>query len=154
MQDSSPNPYASPVIESDRPDSTLRLFSPGQIAWATFLGSPLAGCVLLSMNYRRNSNSSAAKKTLAAGAAVTVVLMIVAFLLPDAVPSSALPIGCVFAMHQIAKSLQGDIIEKHLLSGRTKASGWLATGIGFLSVVVILACLFAVLMVLPVDWVE
>lgn len=143
--------YTSPANESGTsPRSTL--YSPGQIAWATFLGAPIAGCVLVALNYRRFGNSAAANLALIAGVIGTVLLVAIAFVLPDSFPNSVLPAAYTFGMYQSVESLQGNEYEHRLANGGVKGSGWVATGIGILSLVVMLVALFAVVLVVPQEW--
>ena len=74
------NPYASPTNESAALPR-ITLYSPGHIAWATFLGAPIAGCVLLALNYKRFGDATSATLALIVGLIGTVVLLAIAFVL-------------------------------------------------------------------------
>jgi formate-dependent nitrite reductase membrane component NrfD len=87
------------------------LYWPGHIAWATFLGAPIAGCVLLALNYKRFGDATAATLALIVGLIGTVVLLAIAFVLPDNFPKSVLTATYTFGMFQCAKSLQGDALN-------------------------------------------
>lgn len=128
------------------------MYSPGQIAWATFLGTPIAGCLLLALNYRRLGDFTAANLALISGLIGTVLLFALAFVLPDRFPNTVLPSAYTLGMYQCAKTLQGTAYEDRLVNGGTKGSGWVATGIGILCVILILAALFAVVLVAPEEW--
>lgn len=147
------NPYASPeadlAVQGDQGD--VRLYSPRHVAWATFLGSPLAGCVLMGLNFFRFGDSSTAWMTIGWGTLGTIVMFVVAFFLPDNFPSVVIPAATTFGMFHLAKSLQGARYERHLAEGGQKASGWAASGIAVLCLVVVLAAMLAVVMVMPED---
>jgi low temperature requirement protein LtrA len=106
----------------------------------------------LALNYRRFGNSAAANLALIAGLIGTVVLMAIAFVLPDSFPNSVLPAAYTFGMYQSVKSLQGSAYEHQLANGAIKGSGWMAAGVGILSLLVILVALFAVVLVAPEGW--
>jgi hypothetical protein len=145
------NPYASPTNESAALPR-ITLYSPGHIAWATFLGAPIAGCVLLALNYKRFGDATSATLALIFGLIGTVVLLAIAFVLPDNFPNSVLPAAYTFGMFQCAKSLQGDALEHRLANGATKGSGWAAAGIGILCLAVLTVASFAIVLVAPEEW--
>ena len=145
------NPYTPPANEPVV-SRRITLYSPGQIAWATFLGAPIAGCVLMAFNYRRFGNSTAANVALFAGLIGTGLLLAIAFVLPESFPNSVLPAAYTFGMYQCVKSLQGNACQYRLANGGIKGSGWAATGIGILCLVFMLVALFAVVLVAPDEW--
>jgi hypothetical protein len=145
------NPYSPPESESVV-SRRVTLYSPGHIAWATFLGAPIAGCLLMALNYRRLGHSSSANFALIGGLVTTVLLLAIAFVLPDNFPSLVLPLACTFGMYQCVNNLQGTAYERRLASGGRKGSGWVATGVGILSMVFLFIALFAVLLLLPEEW--
>ena len=74
-------------------DDAVKLFSAGQITLATFLGAPIAGCLLLARNYRELGNGAAAWQSLVAGIVSTILLFLIAFWLPENFPNMVLPIA-------------------------------------------------------------
>ncbi|MBB3207050.1 hypothetical protein FHS27_002869 [Rhodopirellula rubra] len=145
------NPYTPPEIAADSPStdssSNIALFSPGQIAWATFLGAPIAGCLLLASNYRRLGKPADAQIAWVVGLLSTVLLLAIAFVLPDEFPNTVLPAAYTFTMYQCAKMFQGKEHIRQILSGIKGRSTWLVTGIGFLCLVLIYAAISAVVLV-------
>jgi hypothetical protein len=161
------NPYASPQVPDEQraasawPHEAIvhvpryKLYSPGHVAWATFLGTPIAGCVLLAMNYWRLGEPKSGRLAVVWGLVATTCLLAIAFVLPENFPSGILPAAYTFGMFGIAKSLQGDIVARHLNSGGSTASAWRATGVGLMCLGGVLALVFAVAIVLVVvkpDW--
>ncbi|MCB1208660.1 MAG: hypothetical protein KDK97_04995 [Verrucomicrobiales bacterium] len=145
------NPYAPP--ETDLiPIGDIKLYSSGQVAWSTFLGSPFAGCLLLATNFRRFGKSKASNVTLVAGFIGTALLLVLSYFLPDNIPTSALSGGSIFGMYQVAKALQGKIYEERIALGGVKASAWAATGIGLLCMICLLGIIFGIAFVVPEDW--
>lgn len=145
------NPYAPPASESAALPRIV-IYSPGHVAWATFLGAPIAGCVLLALNYRRFGNATAASFALMAGFVGTVVVLAIAFVLPENFPSFVLPAAYTFGMYQSVKSLQGRTSAHLLANGAIKGSGWVATGVGILSLILTIVALFAAVLVAPEGW--
>jgi len=162
-----PNPYASPQVPDEQranpawPHEAIdqvpryKLYSPGHVAWATFLGAPIAGCLLLAMNYWRLGESNSGRLAIVWGLIATTCLLAISCFLPENFPSAILPAAYTFGMLSIAKSLQGDIVARHVNSGGSTASAWRATGVGLLCLCGVLALVFAVAVVLVVvkpDW--
>jgi hypothetical protein len=145
------NPYAPPG-NGTVASPTIKLYLPGQIAWATFLGAPIAGCVLLAYNYRRLGDSMAATLAWISGVIGTILILVLSFFLPERFPNFALPAAYTFGMYQCAKALQGKAYEDWLAKGGVKGSTWVATGIGLLCLILILVALFAVILVAPEEW--
>jgi len=129
--------------EDTAPVPTHAYYSPGQVAWASFLGAPIAGCLLMAGNYSKAGQSSSAVKTVAIGGACTIAILVMAIFLPDKFPNAIIPAAYTFGMLAIAKSLQGKALESHLRAGGPKASSWVATGIGVLSLVIVAVLIFA-----------
>jgi hypothetical protein len=132
------------------PAAGARLFSDGQIVFATFLGAPLAGCLLLASNYRKLADHDHARASVLWGVAATAALLIISFFLPENFPGAALPIGYCVGMRQIALRLQGRAIAHHLAAGGLKGS-WgvtVASGLGCLALLLVLT--FGTLMILNV----
>ena len=80
----------------DTPRLDGRLYSVGQITAATFVGSPLAGCLLLAHNYRVLRRNRAALYSLMCGVVATVIVFVGASWLPESFPNAALPVGYCF----------------------------------------------------------
>ena len=122
------------------------LFDHRAVGVATFFGSPLAGSILMALNYRRIGIAGAAARILVAGIVLTGLLVA----LGRAVPSGASTIlgpavlaGVVYG----AKALQGDFVEQHTRSGGRLVSRWAAFGIGLAVLVPIVIGTFAYLRV-------
>lgn len=124
-----------------------RLYSDWQVATATWLGSPAAGCLLLARNYEVLENKRAAWQTLLAGAAGTVLLFAIIYVLPEDLPGArGIPIGLGFGMHQVAKQLQGAAVEEHLKAGGGKGTWTVTVLVGFVAAIIILVLIFAAYM--------
>ncbi len=151
------NPYASPAALDEFVDPSVesagqpyKLYSAGHVAWATFLGSPIAGCLLMAFNYWRLGKARLGQLIIACGVVATCCLLAVGFVLPERFPDSIFAAAFTFGMYGIAKSLQGEAVERHLESGGQTASAWRATGVGFMGGIAVGVFLFAVGMVLAI----
>ena len=149
------NPYKPPAAEvRDMPSAIDRLYSPGQIAGAAFLGSPIAGCWLLASNFGELGRLDDQRKSIVGGLVATVALVAAAFLLPDNFPNSVLPVAYTVVLHQLATKLQGASFRAHLEAGGRKHSHWRVVGIGLGFLVLVLLVLFGILLLLPESLVQ
>ena len=143
--------YKPPRADLTEPGSTAaaKLYAPGQVALAAFLGTPMAGCWLLAQNFKVLGKPGSHQRALIGGVLGTLALIGVALLLPARVPNSVLPIAYTFGLRELAKSLQGAAFAAHIAAGRQKQSSWRAAGIGLLGFAVILSAVAAWVFVLP-----
>jgi len=128
MNDLSPSPYAPPKAEVHVAPGVV--YTPNQIALATFVGSTLAGTVLLAINERRLGRPDAVLPTIILGVFASVALMAFTAVLPDSVPTLPFAIVGIFGIRGIAHVRQNDRIEKHIAAGGRRGSGWTAFGVG------------------------
>jgi hypothetical protein len=136
MSDLPTNPFAPPAsnIDVTAAGATAegafsgRLFSPRQMGVAAFLGSALAGVLLLQANYRVMGKRAQANKAIIVGLLAAGLQMGVAMALPDGVPATPFNIAAVFAFYKIAQSLQGKSFLAHVGAGGPRASNWWVAG--------------------------
>jgi hypothetical protein len=122
MTSSSPNenPYA-PSMNLEQPATQEgKLFSPGQVALASFLGLPVAGCFLVSHNCRTLGQSNLVSRVWAIGIAITVASMALSMFVPDNFPNLPIPLALTIASFYYAKSLHGETYERHIITGRSE----------------------------------
>jgi hypothetical protein len=129
-----------PVPPGDAPNG--KLYSTGQIALATFLGAPLAGCLLLARNYQVLGKGAAAWQPLVVGGVSTTVLFVLALLLPENVPGTGLSVGGCIGMYYYAKQWREGAIEAHLKAGAEKGPWALVVILGIGCSVILLGLLF------------
>lgn len=131
-------PFTSPPI----PD---RLYTPAQIGLVSAVASPFAAGWLMARNYRLLGEPDLATPCLLYSAIATLVLMALAFVLPDTVSETVLPIGTVLVIQKIAQDRQGPSIAAHRARGGLIGSWWIigtVTLIGFLLLLALIAPLF------------
>ena len=127
------------------PETAGNLFTVMQIAVATFIGAPIAGCLLLAQNYRNLGRASSAWQTLILGFVSTIALFFIAFLLPENFPNAALPMAYTIAMRELVKYLQGDAIASQETQGK-KGSWAVTVGVAIGCLVLIMALIFGAVM--------
>jgi len=131
------------------PETAGNLFTDFQIALATFIGMPIAGCLLLAQNYRNLGRASSGWQTLILGFVSTIILFIVAFSLPERFPNFVLPMAYTIAMRQLVKYLQGDVIAFQEAQGK-KGSWAVTVSVAIGCLILIVALLFgAILLFFP-----
>ena len=130
---------------TDLPSQTMKnsrepLYTVWAVVLATFLGSPLAGGVLLSMNCRRLSQPSLVRDIFLWTGLLTLGSLLLGGLVPQEQRLlEAMLVGVqVFIMYFLAARLQGRAIALHLQQGGEIASYWSAVGIGIVCGIVLL----------------
>ncbi len=119
-----------------------KLFTPEQVAIATFLGSPIAGGVVLALSHRR-AKTGRGWLPLMIGIALTIASFTIGMMLPDGV-GYAIPFAGLFAMRQLARS-QMPAIEAAAGTSSSRASTWSAVGISLGFLVMIGAVVFGLI---------
>lgn len=133
------SPYAPPKAEAIATPGVV--YTPNQIALATFVGSTLAGTVLLALNERRLGRPDAMLPTLILGVLASVALMAFTALLPDSVPTLPFAVIGIFGIRGIAHVRQDERIRNHLAAGGRRGSGWTAFGVGLVGFVLLIGIL-------------
>jgi hypothetical protein len=135
----------------EKENRCIYLYSPWQITIATFLGGPVAGCILLSHNYQALEKVAVAKKVLLWGIAGTIALIIIGFSLPQNFPNSILPLAYTIGMHQAVKQMHQKEYAIHVASGGAKGSAWTVVGVAMGCLCAMLLTIFAIVMFLPIE---
>src|SRR5579862_1094441 len=137
-------PYSYPMtndgITPASPVPPFKLFDSTSVAIATLLGSPVAGTLLMGINYHRLGKGGKAAAAIVIGLVATIVAIIFGNLVPYAF-SSAVAIGLLLTTRSCAQALQGPAVSEHVAQGGRLGSRWAATGIG----VAFLAAIFGVI---------
>lgn len=128
----------------------MKLYSEMQVAVATFLGSPLAGGILMSHNAKVAGQEKEKKTYLFITSAASVALLVLAFFLPERKPGNYLiPLAASWAMRFWYQKVQADFLGGTRFPEAKKASWWAALGIALLVVLSILTLLFLALLIFP-----
>jgi hypothetical protein len=111
-----------------------KLYSVQQITAGTFLGSPMAGALLLAANFRALGQPRQGRNTVLVGIGATIALLALAFLLPDRFPNYVLPLAYTLGMRAAVNQMLGSALAAHFGAGGGRGSNWRVAGIA-------LACL-------------
>jgi hypothetical protein len=106
-----------------------KLYDVGAVGVATLLGTPVAGSILMALNYRRLGKTRAAVMTFLAGIGVTVFDIAAFFFLPGAW-RWALPLVGVLTTFYFAIKVQGPLVKQHVSQGGKRGSLLIALGLG------------------------
>src|SRR5580700_8363532 len=107
----------APLGYASQPAESYALYSPQAVGLATFLGAPVAGTAIMALNYRRLGRPASAIKAMACGIFGTAALIGLAFALPAHAPGFLIALVPIVIMIQLAKSLQGEVFDRHKLAG-------------------------------------
>lgn len=139
------NIYETPKANLQEPTnhtgSNYALYKVSGVGLATFIGTPLAGGIILSINYKRLGKFSESRKSIIFSLLGTLALLFLAVLIPDDlhVPNTVFSVVPIVVMIMLAKQLQEAEINRHISTGGAIASNWKALGIGFIVIICMLA---------------
>ena len=120
-----------------------RLQSPAGVAWATAIGTPVAGGIVLALNYWKWGQKGRAVAAIIAGLLATGFVCWLAWVLPESVPAAAFFVPQVVGGYYLTRWLQGRRFDAHIVSGGKKASRWIGAGIGLAAFAPIMGALAA-----------
>jgi len=124
----------------------MKLFTQKQVTVASFLGTPVAGGLLMA----HNANATGQKnkdRYLYISVAATVLLFAVAAVLPERKPGNyILPLCAAFAMGYWYRQAQGDLNVRFPESSH--ASWWWALGIALIFAIIIIAAVFLCVLII------
>ncbi len=133
-------PTRSPYQPSGYVLPLYTLYSPGQVALATFLGTPVAGCWLLARNFKKLGISGLGWVMLVLGVFWTAGLCALGF--ADKLPG-VISLGSVPAMVLVMRAVQGSELDRHTSLGGQITSWWWAVLAGIASLAIIFVLLVA-----------
>jgi succinate dehydrogenase/fumarate reductase cytochrome b subunit len=118
----------------------MKLYTEMQVFVASFLGSPVAGGILMAHNASAVGAKREARRYLFITAAATAALLVIGFLLPPTKSVNYLgPLIVAWLMRFWFRKAQGSIIAAHLEAAR--GSWWISLGIALLVAVCLLGLL-------------
>jgi hypothetical protein len=130
-----PSPSDAPLPPGVIVVPTYTLYAPGQMGLAAFLGTPIAGSLLLGLNFSRLGNRRAAWTSYVLGVVATALLIALAIAVPRF--PSMLGIGSIAIIWMLGSTLQGAHYQRHLECGGRRASSWAAVGLSLLSTAIV-----------------
>jgi hypothetical protein len=124
----------------------LKFYSQKAIGIATFIGGPLAAGYLIKENYVSLNKPDVGKKALIIGIISTILLFTGVFMIPesimDKVPNQILPAVYTGIIYLIVARIHGEILSQHQENGNEFYSKWKATGVGFISLIILFLGIF------------
>lgn len=132
------DPYQPPkatLSANPQADPAAKLFKVSGIGMATFLGSVLAGGLLMAANYRALGKPDLAARATWYSLFATVAVLLLGALLPSSIPGAVFVVPLLMVMIQLVKQHQGAAITSREAAGLPMHSNWLAAGIALLVVV-------------------
>ena len=126
-----------------------RLYSSADVAVATFLGSIMAGSLVLGFNFLHIGRPRAAYISIAGGMIGLAVMIVAAFVAQDSIPTAVFTgvnLGLTFGMKAVADKLQGPAMAAHAQAGGRVGATWRAAGIGIISLVAVVAAAFGMVL--------
>ncbi len=133
----------------------VKLYSKKSIGVATFLGGPLAACLMMRRNFLNLGDEKSGLITIFIGGLATMGILIAAILIPDnafgksysfIVPAIYTGIIMLVLENSQGKALK---LQQELVDGFY--SGWRAAGVGLLSALILIGSLVAYVFLGPVD---
>ncbi|GAA3917157.1 hypothetical protein [Luteimonas lutimaris] len=147
MQD---NPYTAPNARLDAAGAAdaVRLYSPGQVAAAGFLGGPVGLIWFLKANFAALGNSRLETKTVVLGVVLLVALVAIMPLLPEQFPGVLFTVVYIFIGRYVAEKYQ--LTRKAIAESErfTLHSNWRVFGLGLLCLLASVAVIVVPLMLL------
>ncbi len=131
----------------------VKLYTIGWVTLATYIGGPLAGCYLMSENFKNLGNKDLAERMFKIGIMSTILLFGGIAFIPesilDKIPNEIIPFTYTTIIYLYIRKFQGKSIKEHIENGGLKYSGWKVIGISISSVIVSLLYLFILIMLIP-----
>jgi hypothetical protein len=107
-----------------------RIHPVASITWATALGTPAAGGVMMALNYWRWGQKPLAVATAVGGFLITAVIGAIAWITPSDVPAALFLVPQVLGGFAVAKFVQGPRINRHAAAGGQMALTSIGAGVG------------------------
>jgi hypothetical protein len=125
----------------------MKLYTEMQVFVASFLGSPVAGGILMAHNASAVGAKREARRHLFITAAATAALLVISFFLPPMKSANYLgPLIVAWLMRFWFRKAQGSVIADH--PEATRGSWWVSVGISLMVMVCLLGLLIAASMFL------
>jgi len=140
---SAPTTATSPPSPSDNTPN-YKLFDVTSIVLATFLGTLMAGGLVMAINFRRAGQTAEAIIAFLVGVALSGLAILVGYAIPNALRLAFAGL-VLFGVRKLAQATQGDLLYAHGERGGKLVSRWAAAAIGLLVLALTLAVASGVL---------
>jgi hypothetical protein len=105
--------------------SMKQLYTPPQMLWASLLGFPMSGALLMALNWRTCDRRMRSVLTCASGMVLTALLITSLMFITYSVYFLLL-VSVSFGVWLVAEEAQGTVIDRHVRSGGRVAPTWKA----------------------------
>jgi hypothetical protein len=120
----------------------LKFYSQRAITIATYFGGPLAEGYLARQNFINMGKDNYGKYSMIIGIVLTLLILVAVFSIPeyiiDKIPNPLIPAIYTLIIYLIIERLQGKKLKEHKTNNGEFYSAWKATGIGAISMVILL----------------
>lgn len=123
------HPEAPPPVP-EVPAPPARVHPVASITWATALGTPAAGGVMMALNYWKWGQKPLAVAFAVGGFLVTAVIAWIAFITPSDIPAFVFVVPQAVGGYLVAKLVQGRRIDRHVADGGATARTAVGAGVG------------------------
>jgi len=127
-------------------EESIKLYSQRAISITTFFGGPLAAGILIRENYKSLDKNKQGNIALVIGIVTSILLFGGLFLMPEEVnekiPNSIIPLIYTAIIYMIVEKIQGKELRAHIENEGEFYSAWKASGVGALSLVIIVGFVF------------
>jgi len=135
--ENSPNP--SPTALNAVKTGDIRLYTPRQAGFGTFLGGPLAGIYMLYRNFLAMNKPEQANTTLVIGLACCLALTVVLPFLPEHFPGAPIPVAYTVGVLHFMRLYHPDKAAIKNSSEFACQSGWNAALVSLVGLLVLVA---------------
>ncbi len=127
---------------------TFKLYKDRAIYVGTFLGGPLVAGYLAAENFKQLGQKDKVKTTWIIAILATIIIFSGIFLIPniEKVPNYIIPLVYTAIAQFLVQKFQGSAIKTHIEIGGQTYSIWRVVWIGLVGLVILLAIIFAIVL--------
>lgn len=144
------------IETTQEPNTSLKFYSQKNITLATFFGGPLAAGVLVRQNFITLGDEKRGQYALIISILATILLFVGIFTIPEhilnKVPNVVIPALYTGIIYLVVESIHGEVLDNHKENNGIFYTGWKAAGIGLVSLVIMVAGIFAYAYLAPDDF--
>lgn len=141
------------MIEHNYTTKDLKFYSQKSIGLASFIGGPLAAGYLIKENYKALNQAKKGKTAFIISIIATLILFGSLYVIPesimDKIPNMVIPAIYTGIIYLIVEKIHGKLLNNHDENNYPFYSGWRAAGIGVISLIILIAIVFASIFLIP-----
>lgn len=134
----------------------FKLYKDNAVWIGTFLGGPPVAGYLMAENFKRLGQPDKARTSWIIAIVSTLAIFGALFLIPgvEKIPGYVIPLAYTFITRALVQQYQGQAIKSHISQGGPSYSVWRAVWIGTVGAIILVAILFAVLLMMDKDFLQ